>query len=189
MSIANDYLKFTRTTAIYPKNQAHAYLGLAICDEIGELVEKMSPLRSIVFGASMAKNNKIGQGVLKESGDVAYYIARCCDEYDHDFDRLIASAGYIGEASLPCALDALIIAGSKIAGREKKAMRDGASWNEGQRVQNEITILEQLQIAWGALAVICRFFGFSMEHVMFVNREKLEDRRDRGVIQGDGDNR
>lgn len=189
MSIANNYLEFTRTTAIYPKDQAHAYLGLAICDEIGELVEKMLPFRSIVFSADRAINNKVGQGVLMEAGDVAYYIARCCDEYDHDFDRMIADSQYIGEATLPCALDVLVIAGSKIAGREKKALRDGRSWDDDKRVQNEAVILDQLKIAWGALAAICKFFGFSMEHVMFVNREKLEDRRDRGVIQGDGDNR
>lgn len=36
---------------------------------------------------------------------------------------------------------------------------------------------------------ICKFFGFEPSDVLAANVEKLESRRTRGVLRGDGDNR
>ncbi len=193
MNYIKEYVEFTRTTAVYPKEFAHTYLGLAVNDEIGELVEKLQPYAANVMSAPVIDNhatvNRIGKYVLAEAGDVMYYITRCCDEYDCDLEDVIRKADYIGDATIPAALLTLVVAGSRIAGREKKQLRDGATWNEQKQVDNLRIIMACLSDAYASLAVICRFFGYTMEHVMFCNREKLQDRKDRGVIKGDGDNR
>lgn len=38
-------------------------------------------------------------------------------------------------------------------------------------------------------ARLCIFFGFEPSEVLSANKEKLESRRARGVLRGDGDNR
>lgn len=184
MNIA-EYQEFTRTTAIYPKDQAHAYLGLALCNEVTELAEKLTcAMESQEWVAA-----SIGKNVIFEAGDCAYYIARIADEYDAKLSDVMGAAKYDGSATIPTAILHLVIAAGRLAGREKKKIRDGATWDEQKHVDNLKDIMLSLSEAWSALSVICRFFGYSMEQVLYLNHDKLSDRKDRGVLCGDGDHR
>lgn len=108
----DDYIKFTRTTAIYPLEQNDTliieamYLGLGLSGEAGEVAGKIKKLHR--DGWSEEKL----EALCKEMGDVTWYLARLCD-----------------------------------------------------------------------------IFGVDMEQMMLDNMAKLQDRKDRGVLGGSGDNR
>lgn len=61
----------TRETAIYPKDQAIAYLTLGLTSEAGEVADLVK--KNIRDGKKL-------DHLPKELGDVLWYVARLCDE-------------------------------------------------------------------------------------------------------------
>jgi NTP pyrophosphatase (non-canonical NTP hydrolase) len=73
-SAAQDYQRWTRTTAIYPGEAKHTYPAYALAEEAGE-----------VMGV-LAKAARRGvpvpvESLTKELGDVLWQVARLADEY------------------------------------------------------------------------------------------------------------
>lgn len=71
----NEYQEFTRTTAIYPKDVAIPYLTAGLAEEAGEVAGK--------FKKSVRDNwerEQFDDAVVKELGDVLWYLARYADE-------------------------------------------------------------------------------------------------------------
>lgn len=74
--LANEYQVFTRTTAIYPKEQAIEYVALGLASEAGEVAGKIKKkIRDGVFDRS---------ALAHELGDILWYVARLADELDID---------------------------------------------------------------------------------------------------------
>jgi NTP pyrophosphatase (non-canonical NTP hydrolase) len=178
---ADDYQEFTKTTAVYPSEtqaQGLSYVTLGLADEVGELVTEF------LEGPPLKKRAKI----IAEAGDVYWYAARICDHLDIRLSD-VCFAEYDGYASLPDAeLRAFLYTGI-ICGRVKKSIRDGHLWNENQRASVERVIFEALRKALSAVNVLARFAEATPLEVMNANKTKLSDRKERGVLQGDGDNR
>jgi len=76
---ANDYQKWTRTTAVYPKNKELEYLLLGLCSETGEICGKVKKIIRDK-GSIFSKEDKIGIG--DEISDVLWYIARLADHFE-----------------------------------------------------------------------------------------------------------
>jgi NTP pyrophosphatase (non-canonical NTP hydrolase) len=74
----------------------------------------------------------------------------------------------------------------EVAGKIKKIFRD----RNGEFGDAERTALqgELGDVLW-YLAQVCTELGLSLDQVAEVNLAKLQDRKQRGVIQGDGDHR
>lgn len=70
--LLSNYTEFTRTTAIYPKEQALEYLGLGLVSEAGEVAGKLK--KRIRDGAVDV------DALAAEIGDVYWYLSRLCDE-------------------------------------------------------------------------------------------------------------
>lgn len=70
-----EYQRFTKTTAIYPQHQATNYLGLGLASEAGEVA---GVLKKWVRGDYSTKEAQ--EKVIKELGDVLWYVARLADE-------------------------------------------------------------------------------------------------------------
>ena len=71
----DSYQEWTRTTAIYPKHQALAYLTSGLAEEAGEVAGK--------FKKSIRDNWTVDyfeEQVVAELGDVLWYLARYADE-------------------------------------------------------------------------------------------------------------
>lgn len=81
---------------------------------------------------------------------------------------------------------ALGIAGEsgELVDKIKKGVRNG--WTP-ERLREEI-IAEGGDVLW-YLAGICRFMGIEMRELPQHNLQKLRDRKERGVIKSEGDNR
>ena len=69
----------------------------------------------------------------------------------------------------------------EVAEHIKKALRDNHL--NGAELKKE---LGDVIFYWARL---CIFFGFQPSEVLKLNIDKLESRRDRGVLRGDGDHR
>lgn len=68
----NAYTQLTRSTAIYPKDQAVKYLALGLCSEAGEVAGKVK---------KMIRDGGINvMDTIDEIGDVYWYLSRLCDE-------------------------------------------------------------------------------------------------------------
>lgn len=68
------YQEFTRSTAIYPKEDALQYLALGLASEAGEVAGKVKKL----LRDGVLKD----EDVISEVGDVLWYCARLLDELD-----------------------------------------------------------------------------------------------------------
>lgn len=87
----------------------------------------------------------------------------------------------------------------ELQGKVNKAIRKGLFIAEGNRLKWKGTLGELKEfeadckkelgdVCW-AVAGICEVFGWELEDVMQGNLDKLADRKKRGVIIGEGDNR
>ena len=91
--------------------------------------------------------------------------------YDVKFSIMYPTLGLAGEAG-------------EVADKVKKIIRDNKSI-----VKERVEIAKELGDVLWYLAAVSRDIGVSLEDVAMMNIEKLEDRKERGTLQGDGDNR
>ena len=70
----------------------------------------------------------------------------------------------------------------EIAGKLKKSFREGGGLDKKG-------MLKELGDVLFYVAALSNFYGSSLRVVAEMNREKLDSRQDRGVLQGSGDNR
>jgi NTP pyrophosphatase (non-canonical NTP hydrolase) len=91
--------------------------------------------------------------------------------YDSKFSILYPTLGLAGEAG-------------EVAEKVKKIIRDNKSIiDEKESVAKELG-----DVLW-YVAAVARDIGYSLEVIAEMNIEKLESRKERGVLQGNGDNR
>lgn len=77
----NEYQKWTRETAIYPRETALVYLGLGLASEAGEVAGKLK---------KMIRDGGVDvMSILSEIGDVYWYLARLCDELQWDSETVL----------------------------------------------------------------------------------------------------
>ena len=91
--------------------------------------------------------------------------------YDSKFSILYPTLGLAGEAG-------------EVADKVKKIIRDNKSV-----VNERVEIAKELGDVLWYLAAVSRDIGVSLEDVAQMNIEKLESRKERGTLQGNGDNR
>lgn len=77
----NEYQVWSRSTAIYPKNMALPYLALGLGSEAGEVAGKIK--KQIRDGHIDARE------LIKEIGDVYWYLARLCDELEVESSEVL----------------------------------------------------------------------------------------------------
>lgn len=91
--------------------------------------------------------------------------------YDTKFSVLYPALGLAGEAG-------------EVADKVKKIIRDNKSLvNEKQELAKELG-----DVLW-YINALARDIGYSLEVIAEMNLEKLESRKERGTLQGNGDNR
>ncbi|URA07240.1 hypothetical protein Seregon_BL70045 [Xanthomonas phage Seregon] len=204
---AEAYNAFTVTTAKYPTDTVQLagnvsagmlYTGIGLANEVGELAE--------LFDQEAIKEEfrvERYQKAWHELGDVQWYAARLCAETPElpRFDVLVqegmqrlADAEYrevrISGYDLQSALCAHA---GRVLGVIKKMMRDGATWSGEKRAEK---IAELRGALASVIAVSVEYAERTgplvgceggYEKLLFDNREKLNGRRERGTLQGDGD--
>lgn len=193
----DEYQTFTNTTAVYPREfvpgtaAGNIYLALGLADEAGELCEKISVFTSQVSYIHEKPLRKITkQDILDEMGDVMWYAARLADDNGRKLSQMIHNAPpYAGIATLDGIAMFICAKAGYVAGRTKKRLRDIDKMDEGELQENFAAQFIAIGEIFSALGVMGRFFGSQLHEIMEMNRIKLSSRKQRGVIQGDGDKR
>ena len=161
------YTAWTDRVAVYPITAEPYYLALGIVDEYGEFLSAGTLLDS-----------------YKELGDIMWYLCR------YSKNVLNVDPGLAWEAAHS---PTLIKYGhpkqaiAALCGIEKKRIRDGAGWSDeakmlkhGEALRAVCNIMESISDSLGDASII---------DVLQTNMNKLEDRKARDLIRGDGDNR
>lgn len=74
----------------------------------------------------------------------------------------------------------------EVQGKIKKILRDtNGSWSDEQAKE----IAKELGDALWYIAMVSKELGYDLEDIASMNLNKLDDRKDRGVLKGNGDNR
>lgn len=81
MITANEYQEKCKTTAIYPKKDAIAYLSLGLVSEAGEVAGKVK--KHIRDGTE--------SNIASEIGDVLWYCAMLANELDANLGKIMES--------------------------------------------------------------------------------------------------
>ena len=68
------YKKWTRTTAVYPKEKEEEYLMIGLANEVGEVLGK--------YKKQVRGDGDKYKEIRSELGDVCWYLARLFDMYD-----------------------------------------------------------------------------------------------------------
>lgn len=192
------FAAFTQTVATYPRESRKEYVVLGACNEAGELVDALDQNREGAF--DMAKYAK----AFDELGDVVWYLARVPVEF--------ALSASFGEMCLAAAMEikdhprespvtcvelqlGLMKYTGLMAGVVKKMLRDGDVWNETKRKQKleelERNLYEALKLVIEHTERTSPLLGIEggFAHLLRLNTDKLQDRKERGVLKGDGDAR
>jgi len=171
----NDYQEKARATAIYPNvGDNFVYPTLGLIDEIGELVGAL--------GTSLPNDV-----IIKEAGDVLWYVASLASEVDLTLWR-VAGCRNIKDIDPPNTyfLGGLFLSGAAIAGIVKKTLRDR---DGALTLESKMQISHSLSVILHILVMICYHRETSLLEIAEENLKKLSDRQDRGVLHGSGDNR
>jgi len=155
-----DYQIAAGTTAVYPDTAYVTYPALGLCNEIGEYLESDT------------------DSMWGELGDIMWYVSALATDLEADLQDCFDLTEPGGMHSVTV----LVIHAARIAGWVKKIIR-----GDGNDKRDDI--LKSIGEIIHTIDVISRSRGKSVDQVCQENIDKLFDRKDRGVLKGDGDNR
>lgn len=191
MSLYHDYCVFTGTTAVYPQHVAAEYLALGLCSEAAECVELLYKRNG--------SNYRLGTELGSELGDVAWYTARLAYTYEFDFAELVNTAKKLYATTvhdIETLLAKLTVEAGLIAGKVKKQLRDGHTWNgeqrEDARTYIRVRLIQSIVLSMHVTDWLYAHHSAeysSYDKLLKMNRMKLESRQQRGVLRGDGNQR
>jgi NTP pyrophosphatase (non-canonical NTP hydrolase) len=166
-----EYQKRTHETAMFPKEPtlALSYLTLGLCSEIAELFELFLDLA-----------DPAPETVISELGDICWYVAEIASL--HGIELRSNVMFYPAPKYTDSFGDGMARAAGRIAGKAKKVIRDGTPMDPTFVHENLGEILRLVRHQASS-------YSLPIEVVLSTNIAKLADRKNRGVIQGSGDNR
>lgn len=162
----NEYQEFTRTTAQYPSNLAIAYTRLGFLGELGEVANKYKKVLRGDYELDAVKED-----LIAESGDLLWYFIRYLDELDYR-----ASWGFSENKQIKVYYNYTIL----------DIVNDISSKFSAVPLVNNDYLLKDIGVL---LHLLCVELDTTLPDVLTLNRRKLEDRLERNVIKGTGDNR
>lgn len=182
--LLNEYQTGAVATAIYPGELSYPTIGL--CGEIGELIEALDESVDDLTYRQKAKHYR---RIRREIGDVIWYVANVANDCGLTLEEVIGSVGFPISSEL-WSVDGLIRefpkATGKVAENVKKAIRDNAGLLTVERRDSVRTALNYVVTL---LSRTCNLYGVTLEECAILNNVKLNSRKDRGVLKGDGDDR
>lgn len=160
-----DYQTRAVATAIYPRQYAIAYPALGLIGELNELKQAWLDWEDGF--------TELDLSLIKEMGDVMWY----CANLAADLGVSLSTLDSLAPATMPSD-KAVGIFAEKL----KKLIRDESD-------DKREYVLAFITSVIASIRKLCDDFCFSFEDVLTTNLDKLESRKERGTLQGDGDNR
>ena len=185
------YQKFVNKTAFFPKSSQGrnlSYLVMGIVEEVGEIYEfivKKENLENLNETELYSfKVEYILEQIIKESGDLLWYITAICKEMNFSLERLmqypkVKKNKHISNSSL------LIYLGN-LSGAVKKIIRDD---NEKITDKKSDLIINNLCYILMFILQLCDENNIKFKVVLEMNVKKIKSRQKRGTLKGSGNDR
>lgn len=170
----NSYQEKAVTYALYPVEHAVTYPSIGVVDEGLELLEKCT----INYEDKLERKKEI----TKEAGDVFWYMATLCQDLEIPLQEMTRNLILPRKEDYTDIRLQFMIDLQHFVGKTKKRLRG----DDG--ITDEIT-LTHLQEVYGSFMVLLTEEEIDVKEALQNNIDKLEDRKERGVLKGDGDNR
>lgn len=216
--LLNDYQREASGTAIYPGRMSpHGmmYCALKMNGEAGELADHIVIAKvseGFKPGSVGLRPDRLSL-IIKEVGDVMWYLAAMADELETDLkfifggEPIIIEDGVLALDTEALVLNAVV---GQIAEQLGKAMRDdGYGMPDGYvpgalrvgeagngkpvtrhlTVERRSTILKHMRDAMKSLLFICAEMDIPLQLALEINIKKLAARKAKGTLSGSGDNR
>lgn len=177
----HEYFTVARSTAIYPDGAKFYYPTFGLIGECAELN------RTFNYNDS-----------LKEAGDCFWYIVNCVLDAGFNYGDWVDRLTRGQRADNFTELTSLALQNHRLtrivclqslgvlAGIAKKALRD--NYGQIQDHKRDIYLDGVVEITLKVMEH-CHIYGINIDDVVKANKDKLASRKERGVLQGDGDNR
>jgi NTP pyrophosphatase (non-canonical NTP hydrolase) len=175
ITFTDDYAAQAKQYAVFPRERSIEYTALGLASEVGELIAVL-----------LHSDGDVDMGLDSEAGDCWWYAAALADALDTPFSEVagMRRGGITKDRDL--LVEHLAFETGAIAGAVKKMIRDdGGALTRDRKGR----ILDHLHSVCLALDDLALWNNTASAGVMSRNLNKLEDRKRRNVIQGDGDHR
>ena len=171
----DEYQDGAVSTSIIPKKLSLVYPALGLCGEIGELTEKISSKKP---------------GTVEEIGDVLWYVANIANDTGFTLSEVCKRKTFPkNNKALWCTddmLQELSIRAGIVCECVKKTFRDDKGVLNDER-KGKIKVA--LRHIMAVLAEIADHANCLLVECAEKNLQKLQSRKKRSVLKGDGDNR
>ena len=155
------------------------YLKLGFIEEVGELAGKFAKVIRSKSVICLSTEERLA--IVKELGDVLWFAVCSCDgRIDFELSvRIVERLRYSRENLDPY----------------RVYSPDGIEQCINNLVQEYCSVslvgmnAERCEHIFTNVVIIANTIGYTLDEVMQINIDKLTDRRERGVINGSGDNR
>jgi len=166
-----EYKNIIEQTAIFPEEVKYAYCLLGVNGEFGEFLEKR------------ASKESSREDLIKEAGDVFWYLTACCMVFGVDILNIFPTKEQ-GDTKKGFTYNkvAFYKRYSRMAEVTKKIYRDRTPLN------TEL-IRDHLAIMILSMYRLTTLSGLDVEEVLEANYKKLIKRRQTNTLHGSGDNR
>ena len=210
-----DYERHAASTAIYknvsvPRNMSYLFCG--VVEEFCEFKSVIEHLECYFSKEFRVGGKWVSLGIpadpikrdsacvacrlnsLKELGDVVWYLTAMCKELRVKLDSVVQIRNRSSTAndrentiSVSNAVSSMVNSIGTIGGKIKKAIRDD---NEIMREEKQEVITDNIRDIFTCISRdLCPWLGSDILYVMQLNVSKIKSRFERGVINGDGDDR
>tara|TARA_B100000678_G_scaffold275111_1_gene266760 strand:+ start:862 stop:1398 length:537 start_codon:yes stop_codon:yes gene_type:complete len=173
------YQKFVNKTAFFPKSSQGrnlSYLVMGIVEEVGEIFEFIVKKETL--------NEYILEQIIKESGDLLWYITAICNEINFSLERLMQYAKV--KKNKHISNNSLLIYLGNLSGAVKKMIRDD---NEKITDKKSDLIINNLCYILIFVLQLCDENNVKFKVVLEINAKKIKDRQKRGTLKGSGNDR
>jgi len=175
------YQKFVNKTAFFPKSSQGrnlSYLVMGIVEEVGEIFE------FIVKKETLNETEYILEQIIKESGDLLWYITAICNEINFSLERLMQYAKV--KKNKHISNNSLLIYLGNLSGAVKKMIRD--DYEKITDKKSDLIINNLCYILMFVLQ-LCDENNVKFKVVLEINAKKIKDRQKRGTLKGSGNDR
>lgn len=178
----SEYTETIDRFAIYPNAGEGKSLGLTYCT-LGLLGETSETV-------NLTGNEGTNEDLFFELGDCAWYTARMLVELETMMEGLGLEPGE-GETNpmIQPPSEGMIVTAGRIAEHVKKMLRgddEGSKEAKENRINKLLTLLDHYYVYLRRRA---EDNGFNFEEILQANVDKLDSRKERKVLKGDGDHR
>jgi NTP pyrophosphatase (non-canonical NTP hydrolase) len=179
-------------TKLYPEDKCLEYCALGLIGETGELLGK-------TIDAQVPGSQITVLDINKEIGDVFWYIVAMAEDLDSEAQKIEAgprsgivyleqrrtSHKILTYKNTAAPLSIALMEFAEICEKVKKLLRKDKPFT----IELYHFIIEKLGNGLTSLLDVMEIYNLTFEQIAKANIEKLASRADRGVLQGDGDNR